>query len=105
MGEVLGESRGVLGDPGSWLSQNVVVVCCIARRVAAHRGLRQNASAALAAGLLVRLVENDYRVLSQYGGTATITTYLAVVTTRLLLEQRVASAGPHKPVRLVPNRS
>lgn len=104
MGEVSAESIEPLGDPGSWLSQNVAVVCHIARRVAEHRGLRQNASAALAAGLLARLVEDDYRVLRQYGGTATITTYLAVVTTRLLLEQRLAAASPRTPVRLVPNR-
>ncbi len=98
-------SSEVLGDPQAWLAQNAAGVCLIARRVAEQRGLRQNASAALAAGLLARLVEDDYRVLRQYGGTATITTYLAVVTTRLLLEQRLASASPPMPVRLVPDRS
>lgn len=97
-------SSEVLSDPASWLSQNVAVVCQIARRVAEHRGLRQNASAALAAGLLARLVEDDYRVLRDYGGTAAITTYLAVVATRLLFEQRAASTRQRRPLDLVPDR-
>jgi hypothetical protein len=96
MGEVSAESSEPLGDPGSWLSQNVAVVCHIARRVADHQGLRQNAYAALATTLLARLVEEDHRVLRHYRGTADLTTYLAVVATRLLLEQR-AAASPSPP--------
>lgn len=104
MDEVSLASSDVLRDPEAWLTQNVALVCHIARRVADHQGLRQNAYAALAAALLGRLVEEDHRVLRHYRGTADVTTYLAVVATRLLFEQRTAATGPRRPLDLVPDR-
>ncbi len=104
MGHFQVASSEVLGDPEAWLSQNVAVVCHIARRVAERQGLHPKASEALAAGLLARLVEDDHRVLRRYRDTAGITTYLAVVATRLLFAQRTAATGPRRPLDLVPDR-
>jgi hypothetical protein len=98
MDEVSQTSSDVVRDPETWLAQNAAVVSLVARRVASHRGLRPQASAALEADLLARLIEDDHRVLRQFGGGAAIRTYLAVVTARLLLGQRAGvSAEPGRP--------
>lgn len=94
MDEVSAASSDVVRDPEGWLAQNAADVRRVARRVARRRGLRPQASAALEADLLARLIEDDHRVLRQFGASVDITTYLAVVTARLLVEQR---AGVHRP--------
>jgi hypothetical protein len=92
-GECGPESCARLRYPGAWLSENAGVVRHVTRRVARHCGLPPEAAAALESGVLTKLAENDYQMLRRYGGGADIETYLAVVVTRLLLDQRAASTG------------
>jgi len=81
------ESYELRRDPGAWLEGNAGAVSHVARRVARHRGLHAEASAALESGMLARLAADDYQVLRRYSGEADIETYLAVVATRVLLDQ------------------
>ena len=83
-------------DPGAWLAVNAGAVIQVARRVARHRGLHPEASDALESRVLARLAQDDFQVLRRYGGGADIETYVAVVATRLLLDQREASTGARR---------
>lgn len=78
-------------DPGAWLAEHAGAVIQVARRVARHRGLQPEASDALESRVLARLAQDDYQVLRRCGGGADIETYVAVVATRLLLDQPAAS--------------
>ena len=80
--------RDVLRDPRAWLEANTRAVTHVARRVARSRGLHADASEALESAVRARLAEDDYEVLRRYRGDADIRTYLAVVASRLLLDQR-----------------
>ena len=92
MSDVTGVApREVLRDPRAWLEANACAVNHVARRVARSRGLRDDASEALESAVRARLAEDDYEVLRRYRGEADIQTYLAVVASRLLLDQRPGS--------------
>jgi hypothetical protein len=92
MSDVTGVApRDVLRDPGAWLEANTRAVTHVARRVARSRGLPADASQALESAVRARLAEDDYEVLRRYRGEADIQTYLAVVASRLLLDQRSES--------------
>lgn len=86
-----GAPRDVLRDPRAWLEANTRAVTHVARRVARSRGLPADASQALESAVRARLAEDDYEVLRRYRGEADIQTYLAVVASRLLLDQRSES--------------
>ncbi len=83
--------REVLRDPRAWLEANARAVNHVARRVARSRGLQDDASEALESAVRARLAADDYEVLRRYRGEADIQTYLAVVASRLLLDQRPGS--------------
>jgi hypothetical protein len=80
--------RDVTRDPRAWLEAHTRAVTHVARRVAQSRGLPADASQALESAVRARLAEDDYEVLRRYRGEADIRTYLAVVASRLLLDQR-----------------
>jgi hypothetical protein len=81
----------VLRDPRAWLEANARAVTHVARRVARSRGLPADAYPALESAVRARLAADDYEVLRRYRGEAAIQTYLAVVASRLLLDQRSGS--------------
>lgn len=81
-------SGEIAREPGIWLWDNAEVVRHAARRVARIRGLSGDAVGALELAVIARLVEDDFRVLRCYSGTAAIDTYLAVVAARVLVDQR-----------------
>lgn len=83
--------RDVHRDPGAWLEANTRAVNHVARRVAQSRGLHDDASRALESAVRARLAADDYELLRRYRGEADIQTYLAVVASRLLLDQRPPS--------------
>ncbi|MBL8136765.1 MAG: hypothetical protein JNL48_09100 [Acidobacteria bacterium] len=92
MSDVTGAApRDVHRDPGAWLEANARAVAHVARRVAQSRGLHADASRALESAVRARLAADDYEVLRRYRGEADIRTYLAVVASRLLLDQRLPS--------------
>jgi hypothetical protein len=68
--------RDVTRDPRAWLEAHTRAVTHVARRVALESAVR------------ARRAEDDYEVLRRYRGEADIRTYLAVVASRLLLDQR-----------------
>jgi DNA-directed RNA polymerase specialized sigma24 family protein len=89
MSDVTGAApRDVTRDPRAWLEAHTRAVTHVARRVAQSRGLPADASQALESAVRARLAEDDYEVLRRYRGEADIRTYLVVVASRLLLDQR-----------------
>lgn len=89
MSDVTGAApRDVHRDPRAWLEANAGAVTHVARRVARSRGLHAEASQALESAVRARLAADDFEVLRRYRGEADIQTYLAVVASRLLLDQR-----------------
>lgn len=84
-------------DPRAWLEANVAriaqVVACAARR----RRLSDQDREELLSILWTHMARDDYRVLRSFRGSSGITTYLTVVTERLVLDLRTAAWGKWRP--------
>lgn len=91
------ETADPVHSPREWLENNLPLV----RGVVANVIRRQRCGAIEGDELLslvcARLVQDDYRALRQFRGDSSIQTYLAALTSRLLLDDRIARWGKWRP--------
>ncbi len=84
-------------DPGHLLSSHAPAIGALIRRVARQARLASAEHDDFESLAWSHLVKNDYSVLRQYRGDATLMTYLATVLRRVLLDYRTAKWGKWRP--------
>jgi RNA polymerase sigma factor (sigma-70 family) len=79
--------------------QSIIESVC--RAVARRHRMNSSEAEDFASDVRLRLMANDYEVLTRFRGTCTARTYLAVVINRMLLDRRNAQWGKWRPPKAV----
>jgi RNA polymerase sigma factor (sigma-70 family) len=79
------------------LTDHLDVVEQVVRRVAHRRGLKDEDREELLGAIQLKLVENDYEALRRFEGRSQLSTYLASVVTRFVLDERNKRWGKWRP--------
>lgn len=83
--------------PRLWLEQNSTTLRTVVRQVARARKLSDVDREELFSMVCARLVQDDYRALRRFKGQSRITTYLNVLTRRVLLDWQISTWGKWRP--------
>lgn len=84
-------------NPRLWLERNSATLRTVVRQVARARKLSDLDRDELFSMVCARLVQDDYRALRRFKGQSRITTYLNVLTRRVLLDWQIATWGKWRP--------
>lgn len=84
-------------QPRLWLEQNCGTLRTVVRQVARARKLSDPDRDELFSMVCARLVQDDYRALRGFKGQSRITTYLNVLTRRVLLDWQISTWGKWRP--------
>jgi RNA polymerase sigma factor for flagellar operon FliA len=85
------------GNPKELFLENLGTIDEIVTFVANRHRLTQDEREELAAGVRLKLVDDDYAVLRKFAGRSSLKTYLAAVITRYLLDLRNERLGRWRP--------
>lgn len=83
--------------PHEWMEAHAPLVRKVVARCAQRSWDRHIDIDDLFSMVCTRLIQNDYHALRAFRGQSTITTYLTVVTRRVLLDQRISNWGKWRP--------
>lgn len=83
--------------PRRWLELNSGTLRTVVRQVARARKLSDHDRDELFSMVCARLVQDDYRALRRFKGQSRITTYLNVLTRRVLLDWQISAWGKWRP--------
>ncbi len=83
--------------PRAWLEDNTPLLRTVVRQVARARKLSDADREELFSMVCARLVQDDYRALRRFKGRSRITTYLNVLTRRVLLDWQISTWGKWRP--------
>lgn len=84
-------------DWGRQFEAHLPLVDRAVRVVVRRYGVSHDRAEDFRGNVILKLIEDDYRVLRAFRGASTLGTYLVTVATRLLLDERIAAQGKWRP--------
>ena len=84
-------------NPHLWLESHLDLVRRVVHGLARARRLAHQDRDELLSMVCARLIHDDYRALRQFRGGCRITTYLTILTRRVLLDWQIAAWGKWRP--------